>query len=108
MRSAGVYFKGCHAGLLVQQDDGSFIFRYADPWVSDSSKPPISLTFPKDKREFHSPCLFPFFYNMLPEGSNKQFINRSLKIDPDDAFGLLLATAQTDAIGAITLKPSES
>ncbi len=28
-----------------------------------------------------------------------------LRIDPDDDFGILLATCQTDTIGAITVKP---
>jgi serine/threonine-protein kinase HipA len=31
-----------------------------------------------------------------------------LKIDENDDFGLLLATAQNDTIGAITVKPMEN
>ena len=41
---------------------------------------------------------------MLAEGANKAYQCRTLKIDEDDAFGLLLATAHTDTIGAITVK----
>ena len=48
--------------------------------------------------------LFPFFYNMLPEGSNKQNICFELRIDPKDYFGLLLTTAKYDTIGAIQVK----
>ena len=41
---------------------------------------------------------------MLPEGANKAIQCKILKIDEEDAFGLLLATAHTDTIGAITVK----
>lgn len=41
---------------------------------------------------------------MLAEGANKAYQCRMLKIDENDAFGLLLATAHTDTIGAITVK----
>jgi len=70
----------------------------------DEKQTSISLSFPKNKREFSSTKLFPFFYNMLSEGANKTTQCRSLKIDENDAFGLLLATAHTDTIGAITVK----
>ena len=41
---------------------------------------------------------------MLAEGANKAYKCPTLKIEEDDAFGLLLATAHTDTIGAITVK----
>lgn len=53
---------------------------------------------------FISDELFPFFYNMLSEGANKGVQCRTLEIDENDAFGLLLATAGNDTIGAITVK----
>ena len=40
---------------------------------------------------------------MLSEGVNRQLQTRYLKIDEHDYFGLLLATAKTDTIGAITI-----
>ena len=45
-----------------------------------------------------------FFYNMLSEGANKALQCASLKIDETDSFGLLLATAKHDTIGAITIE----
>ena len=60
--------------------------------------------FPKSQQEFVSDTLFPFFYNMLSEGANKTIQCQTLKIDEDDVFGLLLATAHSDTIGAITVK----
>ncbi len=104
MRQARIYFRGEEAGLLTQQDDGSFTYLYHNLWVSDSSKPPISLTLPKINQAYHSEHLFPFFYNMLPEGTNKQVACQHKRIDKDDYFGLLLTTAGYDTIGAVTVK----
>jgi serine/threonine-protein kinase HipA len=41
---------------------------------------------------------------MLSEGTNRVVQSKQLKIDEKDFFGLLLATAQCDTIGAITVK----
>lgn len=104
MRQAEVHYKGEKAGLLSQHDDGSFTFTYDQGWMSDSTKPSISLTLPRSSQEYHSEHLFPFFYNMLPEGANKQVVCRLTRIDRDDYFGLLMSTAAYDVIGAVTVK----
>ena len=101
MRTAKVLFKNEEAGTLFQHNDGSFTFSYSDSWLTDIAKPGIALTIPKSQKEYQSPYLFPFFYNMLPEGANKQALCSLLRIDPNDNFGLLMAAAGTDAIGAI-------
>ena len=108
MRQAEIYFKGEKAGMLTQHDDGSFTYRYDDLWVSDQSKPSISLTLPKNRQEHHALHLFPFFYNMLPEGTNKQVACRLLRIDRNDYFSLLMITARYDTIGAVTVKKQDS
>lgn len=101
MRKARILYKDEEAGILVQHDDGTFTFRYNDVWMSDSNKPGVSLTLPKTQQEYNSEYLFSFFYNMLPEGSNKQVVCKLMRIDPNDYFGLLMTTAKTDIIGAI-------
>lgn len=101
MRKAEVLYKKEVAGILTQKDDGSFVFRYSNDWFEGANKPPISLTLPKNKQEYQSEFLFPFFYNMLPEGSNKQVVCFEMRIDSKDVFGLLLATAESDTIGAV-------
>jgi len=101
MRSAVILFKEEEAGILTQHDDGAFTFRYNDAWMADRNRPCISLTLPRSQQEFNSQYLFPFFYNMLPEGANKQVVCKLMRIDPDDYFGLLLTTAQYDTIGAV-------
>ena len=101
MRSAQILFKNEEAGILMQHDNGSFTFSYADSWFVNRDKPSISLTLPKTAQEFHSNFLFPFFYNMLPEGSNKLVACKLNRIDLEDSFGLLMNTAKNDSIGAV-------
>lgn len=101
MRKAKILFKNAEAGILTQEDDGSFLYRYREDWAADRSKPSISLTFPKSNKEFKSKFLHPFFFNMLPEGSNKQLVCKLNRIDREDYFGLLMTTAKNDTIGAI-------
>ena len=103
MRSGNVVYKNELAGELIQFDDGSFIFRYNDRWLNDSSKPSISLTLPKTKVEFQSPTLFPFFFNLIPEGVNKRLLCTKKRIDIDDYFGILLEVAGDDTIGAVKI-----
>ena len=42
---------------------------------------------------------------MLSEGVNRKLQSTVLRIDEEDHFGLLAATAQYDTIGAVTVKP---
>ena len=101
MREAKVFFKDVEAGILTQHDNGYFTFSYLDSWMIDSSKPSISLTLPKMEQQFRSEFLFPFFYNMLPEGSNKEVVCKLNRIDQTDYFGLPMTTAKYDSIGAV-------
>jgi HipA-like protein len=108
MRTAKVLFKDEEAGTLTQHDDGSFSFAYDHSWVDDAKKAAISLTLPKRHKAYHSEFLFPFFYNMLPEGSNKQVVCKLNRLDWDDYFGLLLTIAKNDTIGAVTVQKIEN
>jgi serine/threonine-protein kinase HipA len=108
MRQALVTYKNEEAGVLTQEDDGIFIFRYQDVWFDSSDKPAISLTLPKSQQEYRSDYLFPFFFNMLPEGSNKLAVCYAMRIDEEDHFGLLLTTASYDTIGAVRVMKLDS
>ena len=104
MRQARVLYKDELAGHLIQHDDGSFTFRYTDEWLLDSDTPPISLTLQKITGDYRSKALFPFFYNMLPEGSNRDIVCRHFRIEKKDYFGILLKTARYDTIGAVRVE----
>ena len=105
MRVAQVYYNHILAGTLTEISPQAYVFQYDERYFSDPALPAISLTIPKNLREHKRDHLFPFFFNMLSEGVNRDLQSRQLQIDEQDFFGLLLATAQYDTIGAITLKP---
>lgn len=105
MRRAAVYRNGVLAGILAEESRNSYTFRYDDAYFSDVTRPAVSLTLPKNRQEYHSEHLFPFFFNLLSEGVNRKLQSVQLKIDEQDDFGLLMATARHDTTGAITVKP---
>jgi serine/threonine-protein kinase HipA len=105
MRKAEIYRNKELAGMLMEENPGrNYTFRYEDTYFADKDKPAISLTLPKTKQEYNSEYLFPFFSNMLSEGANRKLQSQLLKIDERDDFGIMLATAQYDTIGAVTVK----
>ena len=105
MKSAKVLRNGELAGILSKSKQGKYTFTYDDAWLRDPKKPAVSLTLPKSAQEYSSDHLFPFFFNMLSEGVNLKLQARQYQVDEDDFFSLLLLTANSDTIGAITIEP---
>lgn len=103
MRKAEIFVKGVPAGILTELEEGGFEFVYDDRYMSDKECPSVSLTLPKNAKTHKSDTMFPVFFNILSEGANRFIQCRTLKIDENDPFGLLLATAGSDTIGAITV-----
>lgn len=104
MRKAEVYRNGILAGILIEESRSHYVFRYDDGYFNNPDLSAISLTLPKTKQEYHSEYLFPFFSNMVAEGTNLAIQARYLKIDERDILMLLGATAGSDTIGAVTVK----
>lgn len=105
MRSCKVYVHGIEAGELRELDNPrEYRFRYNAGYVK-SDLPPVSLLMPVREAEYSSPVLFPYFFNLLSEGDNRAAQSSYHHIDRDDDFGILLATAQFDTPGAVTVKP---
>lgn len=105
MRKLEVYRNGILAGILMEEDRNQYTFHYDNGYYNDSNAMAISLTLPKSQMEYHSEFLFPFFFNMLSEGVNKKLQCQQLRIDEEDYMGLLMATAQYETIGPITVMP---
>ena len=103
MRQCKVFVHDVEAGILQETDDRQYIFTYNNSYVGD----PVSLAMPVRTEPYRSAHLFPYFFNMLSEGANRQTQSMLLHIDENDDFGILLATAQEDTIGAVTIKPIE-
>ncbi|MCK6605281.1 MAG: HipA N-terminal domain-containing protein [Ignavibacteriaceae bacterium] len=98
-----VKYNGIPAGEL-SRDSSGYIFRYLESYLHNSRCPAISLSLPKREEPFTSRILFPFFYGMLSEGENKEIFCKVLKIDKNDHFSLLVNTAVSDTIGAVTVQ----
>lgn len=101
MRECKVYVHDAEAGLLQETDDREYVFTYHDDYQGD----PVCLAMPVRQKVYRSDHLFPYFFNMLSEGANRQVQSALLHIDEKDDFGIMLATAQYDTIGAVTVKP---
>lgn len=105
MRKCKIYVHGIEAGVLIENDNPrSYIFKYNQMYL-DKKLPPVSLGLPLSSEEYISGDLFPYFSNLLSEGENRAIQSSFLHIDPEDDFGILLATAQYDTVGAVTVQP---
>ena len=107
MPRLAVNINGIYAGYLEQKGPRDYEFRYDEAYRTDASLPAVSLNMPKSQAVYQSDRLFPVFANMLSEGYNRRLQSRTLRIDENNDFALLAATAQYDTIGAITVKPIE-
>ena len=101
MRQCKVFVHGREAGILQETDAKEYVFTYDGEYHGE----PVCLAMPVRKESYHSMHLFPYFYNMLSEGSNRQVQSMLHHIDENDDFGIMMATAQYDTIGAVTVKP---
>lgn len=104
MRKIAVYMNDIKAGVLTENVPGKdYVFCYDKDYLL-SNQPSISLTLPKRKEEYKSEHMFPFFTNMVPEGANRKVICRNQRIDEHDFFGILMAMADKDFIGAVNVR----
>lgn len=101
MRQCKVFVHDVEAGILQETVDRQYIFTYKEGYAGA----PVCIAMPLRTEPYRSDHLFPYFFNMLSEGANRQTQSMLLHIDENDDFGILLATAQHDTIGAVTIKP---
>lgn len=99
-----VYIQGIFAGTLEKKNAQSYVFTYDEAYRADNGLPALCLNMPKSETTYESERLFPVFSNMLAEGYNRRLQSRTMRIDENDDFALLAATATYDTIGAITVK----
>jgi serine/threonine-protein kinase HipA len=105
VQRARVLQGGVPAGILEELPSG-YRFTYDPDYLADAAAPPVSLTLPKRAAPHESPHLFAFFSGLLAEGFLKSLQCRILKIDEQDDFGRLVATAGGDVIGSVTVEPA--
>ena len=105
MRACKVYINKKEAGLLEETDEKKYVFTYSNDYIAAGNRLHVCIAMPVREEPYKSDYLFPYFFNMLSEGANRKTQSMLLHIDEDDDFGILLATAQVDTIGAVTIKP---
>ena len=102
-KKAFVYLRESKAGLLEKTERGCR-FYYFKEYLSSQDAQPVSLTLPLTEDPYESERLFPFFLGLIPEGWLLDLTSRTLKIDPENPFDILLATGG-DCIGAVKIVP---
>ena len=102
-RNALVKYNDLLAGHLSETENGCK-FVYDTGYLEKGQS--ISLSLPLRKEPYESRELFSFFEGLLPEGWYLNIVSATAKIDPHDAFGLLLATT-SNTIGAVTVHKSK-
>jgi serine/threonine-protein kinase HipA len=101
LRKAEVFYKNELAGYITETPNG-YTFQYDHDFLKKNI--PISISLPPREEPYNSNELFPFFKGLLPEGWYLSIVSATQKVDSKDSFGLLLASASGDTIGAVTVK----
>ena len=100
---ADIYLGDKKEGLLERTEKG-YRFTYYKEFISSQDAQPVSLSLPLTENPYESESLFPFFLGLIPEGWLLDLTSKTLKIDPENAFDILLATCG-DCIGAVKVIP---
>lgn len=102
-RRARVLFDEEVAGRLEETEQG-VVFTYDFDWLAREDAQPVSLTLPLRDEPYLSDGPHPFFLGLLPEGWLLGISIEALKLEPDDAFGLVLQLCR-DCVGNVRLLP---
>jgi len=102
MRALKIYCNAHYAGLLTEVTPSHYTFQYDSAYL-ESNGDSISLTLIKRKEPYQGSHLFPFFSNLLPEGTNRRTICLHQHIDESDSFSLLTYFAGKDIVGNISI-----
>ena len=106
MRQANVYINDKKAGVIKENDDGEYIFRYDSSYLKIKGASPVSLTLPLQQEAYRSQTMFPFFDGLIPEGWLLDLAVRNWKLKANDRMGLLLASCK-DCIGNVSIQEAQ-
>ena len=101
LRKGKVFYGNELAGYITETRDG-YTFQYDHEFLKRNTL--ISVSLPLREEPYHSKELFAFFKGLLPEGWYLHIVSATQKVDETDLFGILLSTAGSDTIGAVTVK----
>lgn len=100
LRKGKVLYKNDLAGYVCETM-GGYTFEYDREFLRKNIA--ISVSLPPREEPYHSKELFAFFKGLLPEGWYLNIVSVTQKVDNKDYFGLLLASSNSDTIGAVTV-----
>ncbi len=100
MRQGLVKYNNEPAGILIEDDNGEYLFAYNDAYIQKYPNQFITFQRPVSRQSYRSKRLFPFFDGLIPEGWLLNIAAESWKINKNDRMGLLLACCQ-NAVGAV-------
>ncbi len=101
IRKGNVFYRGEHAGIIEETDDG-YRFTYDSQYIQSEAAQPVSLTLPLQAEPFAEKQLFSFFDGLIPEGWLLDVAQKNWKLDPRDRMGLLLSCCK-ETIGAVSV-----
>lgn len=104
MRKGKVYYQEHFAGMILENDEGEYIFQYDENFVKDHPREFITFSMPVTEKPYVARRLFPFFEGLIPEGWLLEIASRNWRINVNDRMGLLLACCQ-NCIGAVSVVP---
>jgi serine/threonine-protein kinase HipA len=88
-RELEVYFDQRRVGMLVQDDSGQLHFTYADSWLTDPQRVPISQSLPLQRQSFDHRRTRPFFAGLLPEAEKRELVAKAFGVSDRNDFALL-------------------
>ncbi|WP_106752033.1 type II toxin-antitoxin system HipA family toxin [Pannonibacter carbonis] len=110
--SLNILLHGKKVGTLSLLPGDRSIFSFDDAYVADKSRDTLSLSFKNPLGELLTrfdatgPNLLPFFSNLLPEGTLRDYLARQAGVKPVRELYLLWALGQ-DLPGAVTVLPDD-
>jgi len=104
-RRAVVSLNGRRVGLLVETTGGTR-FTYDQKYVELPNARPLSPKMSVRTTPYEATGLLPYFENLLPEGTQLEILVQKLKLDPQDKFGIMLATLPA-AVGNVQIHQEE-
>ena len=100
-----VYNRNIMAGILEKSGTG-YRFSYLPEYLSSPDAEPLSLTLRLRREPFESEKMFSYFLGLIPEGWFLDLTRRTLKIDPENVFEILLRCCK-DCIGTTSIYPED-
>jgi serine/threonine-protein kinase HipA len=98
------WFERTPIGSFVQADDGRQSFRYAQAWLAQAERFPLSLSMPLGDDTFGDRVTRAFFGGLLPDDELRRRLARFLQVSSQNEFALL-AEIGRECAGAIALLP---